>query len=223
MMHRSPDAAQACGRHILDLLGQKPRSTLAISGGSSPKPMFEMFAHAAFVWSRVDLFWVDERGVPPGDPQSNFKLANDLWLKPAGFPPSGIHRIQAELDAQEAARRYTDEIRAVFRLLPGDMPEFDVIHLGMGPDAHTASLFPGEPKIDDRTGIAAGLWVEKMKQWRITLLPGVLLAARHIAMLESGADKADALKAVLEGPYDPKKHPAQLILSARDVEWFIAA
>ncbi len=222
MIHRTPNAAAECGRHILRLLGRKPRSTLAISGGSSPRPMFQMFATAPFDWSRVDLFWVDERGVPPDDEQSNFKLANDLWLKPAAFPQANIHRIRAELDAAEAARRYTEEIRELFRLVPGDMPRFDVIHQGMGPDAHTASLFPGEPMIDDRRGIAAALWVEKMHQWRITLLPGVLLAARHTAMLEAGADKAAALQAVLEGPYDPKKYPAQIVLGARDLEWFIA-
>jgi 6-phosphogluconolactonase len=222
MIHRSPDAAHDCGRYILSLLDRKPHSTFAISGGSSPKPMFEMFAKSGFDWSRVALFWVDERGVPPDDPQSNFKLANDLWLKPAAFPEANIHRIQAELDPQTAARRYTDEIRQVFHLVPGDMPEFDVIHQGMGPDGHTASLFPGEPLIDDRRGIAAAVWVEKMKQWRITLLPAVLLAARHTVMLEAGADKADALKAVLEGAYEPKTYPAQLVRSARDVEWFIA-
>lgn len=222
MIHKSANAAEECGRHILRLLDQKPRSTLAISGGSSPKPMFQMFATAPFDWSRVDLFWVDERGVPPDDSQSNFKLASDLWLKPAAFPAANIHRIQAELEPKIAAQKYADEIREVFHLTPGDLPEFDVIHQGMGPDGHTASLFPGEPMIDDRRGIAAALWVEKMKQWRITLLPGVLLAARHTAMLEAGADKAEALKAVLEGPWDPKKYPAQIVLSARDLQWFIA-
>lgn len=222
MIHRSPSAALDCGHHILRLLDAKPRSTLAISGGSSPKPMFEMFARTAFDWSRVDLFWVDERGVPPDNEQSNFKLANDLWLKPVSFPGSNIHRIHAELDPHSAARRYVDEIRAVLGLVPGDMPEFDVIHQGMGPDCHTASLFPGEPMIDDRIGIAAALWVEKLKQWRITLLPGVLLAARHTAMLVTGHDKAGALHNVLEGAYDPKSCPTQLVLSARDVEWFLS-
>lgn len=184
--------------------------------------MFELFARAAFDWSRVELFWVDERGVPPDDAQSNFKLARDLWLQPASFPQSNIHRIAAELDPQIAARRYTDEIREVLRLVPGDMPEFDVIHQGIGPDGHTASLFPGEPMIDDRSGIAAAVWAKKLNQWRITLLPGVLLAARHTAMLVTGNDKAGALYAVLEGPYDPKSCPAQLVLSARDVAWFIS-
>jgi 6-phosphogluconolactonase len=222
MIHKGPNAAEECGRHILGILDAKPRSTLAISGGSSPAPMFKLFAACGFDWSRVDLFWVDERGVPPDDSQSNFKLANDLWLKPAGVPEANIHRMKGELDAVEAARIYTDEIRETFKLVPGDLPEFDVIHQGMGPDGHTASLFPGEPMIDDRRGIAAGLWVEKMKQWRITLLPGVLLAARHTAMLLAG-DKGGMLRQVLDGPYNPKVYPAQVVLSARDVQWFVAA
>jgi 6-phosphogluconolactonase len=218
-VHRSSNAGEECGRYILAQLARKEKSTLAISGGSSPIPMFQMFARADFDWNRVQLFWVDERGVPPTDEQSNFKHANEAWLKPCGFPAANIHRIQAELEAQTAATRYVDEIRSVF----GEgIPEFDVIHQGIGPDAHTASLFPGEPMIGDRKGIAAALWVEKMKQWRITLLPGVLLAARHTAMLVTGSDKREALHAVLEGAEDFEKYPAQILRGARDVEWFIS-
>jgi 6-phosphogluconolactonase len=99
---------------------------------------------------------------------------------------------------------------------------FDVIHRGMGPDAHTASLFPGEPLIDDRENLAADVRVEKMNQWRITMLPGVLLAARRTAMLVTGADKAEALRAVFCEPYDPKKYPAQITAHhGRGVTWFL--
>jgi 6-phosphogluconolactonase len=218
-IHRSANAVEDCGRYILARLAEKEKSTLAISGGSSPIPMFKMFAGSGFAWNRVQLFWVDERGVPPSDDQSNFKHAHEAWLQPCGFPAANIHRIQAELDAQVAAARYRDQLRAVF----GDgIPEFDVIHLGMGPDGHTASLFPGEPSIRDRTGVAAALWVEKMKQWRITLLPAVLLGARHTVVLESGSDKREALHAVLEGAEDVMKYPAQILRGVRDAEWFVA-
>jgi 6-phosphogluconolactonase len=216
-------AVEDCARHILSRLEGKPTATLAISGGTSPKIMFELFAKTPFPWERVQLFWVDERGVPPDDAQSNFKLANDHWLAPGGFPKSNIHRIQAELPAAIAAVRYVDEIRAVFGLAEGVLPEFDVIHQGMGPDGHTASLFPGEPLIEDRMGIAAGVWVEKFKQWRITLLPGVLLAAKNTAMLVTGGDKTEALEAVLDGAYDPQKYPSQMVArEGRDVDWFLA-
>jgi 6-phosphogluconolactonase len=228
-MNRFPDgraAAEACGNHILTLLRdaveRKGRATLAISGGSSPKLMFQFFAKVGFDWEGVQLFWVDERGVPPDDSQSNFKLASDAWLTPAKFPGANIHRIQAELDATKAAKLYVEEIRAVFGTVPGDIPEFDVIHQGMGPDGHTASLFPGEPLIEDRRGIAAAMWVEKMRQWRVTLLPAVLIQARHTAMLVTGAEKAPVLDAIVNGPYEPMKYPTQLVAkNARDVAWFL--
>ncbi len=218
-------AAEGCGRQILEWLrgaiGERGRATLAISGGSSPRPMFEMFAQTHFDWERVHLFWVDERGVPPDDEQSNFKLANDTWLKAAGFPEGNLHRIETELPAV-AAERYVANIRECFTLAAGDLPQFDAIHRGMGPDAHTASLFPGEPLIANRSDIAAAAWVEKFRQWRVTLLPGVLLAARHTAMLVTGPDKAGPLHAVLTQPFDPMMYPAQLG-SREGTVWFVDA
>src|SRR5579885_31992 len=216
-------AAEACGEHIIRLLDEaisrNGRAMLAVSGGSSPKPMFEYFARTQFPWEKVHVFFVDERGVPPADPQSNFKLANDTWLRSS---KAQVHRMKGELEAKEAARLYTDEVRAAFGLVPGDLPQFDVIHEGMGDDVHTASLFPGEPLIEDRQGIAAGLWVEKMKMNRITLLPGVLIAARHTAMLIDGRAKKRVLDAVLNGPFDPMKYPTQVVTrNARDVQWFV--
>lgn len=216
---RSRDAAEAagaCGARILHLLEETISASgvarIAISGGSSPRPMFQKFSAAPFDWNRVQLFWVDERGVPPDDAQSNFRFAKETWLAPGHFPEKNIHRIHAELEPHEAARLYTQEVSDVFALPPGDLPRFDVIHLGMGPDGHTASLFPGEPLIENRRSIVSATLVEKLKQWRITLLPGVLLAARHTAMLITGADKADALKSVLDGRYDPKQFPAQVVM-----------
>jgi 6-phosphogluconolactonase len=229
MQIRFPDsahAAEACAAHILsrlqEVLNQKDHATLAISGGSSPRPMFEIFAKTRFEWDRIELFWVDERGVPPGDSQSNFKMANDTWLLPGKFPQANIHRIEAELEPELAAERYAEVIRKKL----GDTPHFDLIHQGMGPDGHTASLFPGQTLINDRQGNVAAVWVEKFKQWRITLLPAVLLGARHTVMLVTGADKADALKAVLEGDYEPLDYPSQIIAwsethEGRDVAWFL--
>jgi 6-phosphogluconolactonase len=213
------DAAVHCAAQTLQHLRDSPRATLAISGGNSPKPMFEVFAAAPFDWNRVQLFWVDERCVPPTDAQSNFKLANDTWLAPAKFPASNIHRVQTERDPEDAAEVYADELRLVF----GEgIPSFDVIHRGMGPDAHTASLFPGEPLIDDRTGLTAAVYVEKLNSHRVTVLPAVLLAAKHTVLLVTGADKAQPLANVLYGPHDPKKFPCQL--TERDggaVAWFL--
>ena len=215
-----PQAAAACGAQILEWLdhaiAEQGQATLAISGGSSPRSMFEMFARTKFGWDQVHLFWVDERGVPPDDSQSNFKLADDAWLAPAQFPRANVHRIEGELPAQTAAQRYAAALMKFFKLPAGEMPRFDAIHRGMGPDAHTASLFPGGPLVEDRSGLAAAVWVEKFKQWRITLLPGVLEAARHTAMLVTGADKAQALAAVLSAPYNPLEYPAQIATRKQD-------
>jgi len=194
-------------------ISEKGSARLAISGGSSPRPMFEIFAATRFAWDKVQLFFVDERGVPPTDSQSNFKFANDTWLTPGSFPNTNIHRIHAELAPEAAAQKYAAEV--------GGEP-FDLIHQGMGPDGHTASLFPGEPRIQDRTGIAAAVWVEKFKQWRITLLPRVLLEAKHTAMLVTGADKAPVLRDVLKSEYNPNTIPTQLIArEAKDVHFFL--
>lgn len=230
MLRRYPDpvsAARACGRRAMDLLAEtlnvQEWATLAVSGGSSPRPMFELFAASGFPWKRVHVFWVDERYVPPQDPQSNFRLANEAWLTPARVPGENIHRVPTELEPHEAAHEYAETIKALFGVRPGAMPRIDVIHRGMGPDAHTASLFPGEPLIERHKGddesIAAAVWVEKMHQWRITLLPAVLEAARHTLILASGADKAEALQAVLQGPYEPIKFPAQI--AASGATWFV--
>lgn len=184
--------------------------------------MFEIFSSTAFAWERVHLFWVDERAVPPTDVQSNFKFAQDAWLRPGKFPAPNVHRVLAELEPAAAAARYVEDIQRFFGLAAGELPHFDVVHRGMGPDAHTASLFPGEPLIQDRSGIAAAVRVEKFKQWRITLLPGVLLAARHTALLVAGADKAAALRSVLNQPFDPLHYPAQ-IASGQGAVWFVDA
>jgi 6-phosphogluconolactonase len=144
-------------------------------------------------------------------------MANETWLTPAKVPAGNIHRVPTELEPHEAARKYSEEVRT---FLP-----FDVVHRGMGPDGHTASLFPGEPLIADHQGIdqgiAAAVWVEKMHQWRVTLLPGVLEAARHTVVLATGADKAVALEAVLRGPYDPMKWPAQIGARGENVTWVL--
>jgi 6-phosphogluconolactonase len=217
-------AATACAAQILDWLHQALESrglaSLAISGGSSPRRMFEIFARTRFEWERVHLFWVDERAVPPSDAQSNFKFAQDVWLRPGNFPAPNIHRVLAELDPADAAARYVQDIQHFFGLAAGALPHFDVVHRGMGPDAHTASLFPGEPLVEDRSGIAAAVWVEKFKQWRITLLPGVLSAARHTALLVAGADKSAALRSVMSEPFDPLQYPAQ-IASGHGTVWFV--
>jgi 6-phosphogluconolactonase len=227
--YASPDArsaAEACAQHLRarleEALAGREYATLAVSGGATPKLMFEALAGSRFDWNKIHLFWVDERAVPPTDPNSNYRMVAESFLMPAKFPPRNVHRIHGEFRPEVAARCYATEIRDFFGLEEGETPHFDVIHRGVGADGHTASLFPGEPLLEDREGIAAAVYVEKLAQWRITLLPGVLLAAKHTVVLATGADKAEAVRAVFHESYDSRRYPAQMAPpQGRGVAWFL--
>lgn len=227
--HKYPDAPQtaaACARSILTALeaaiSGHSQASLAVSGGSTPKLLFQEFAKAKFPWDQVHLFFVDERCVPPTSDRSNYKLCNDNFLEPAHFPRRNVHRIPGEIQPDQGAVRYAEDLTEFFELKPGEFPHFDVIHRGIGPDAHTASLFPGEPKIDDHENLTAAVYVEKFKEWRVTLLPGVLLAARHTVMLVAGDDKQQAVHDIFHRPYDPKQYPAQITSHhGRSESWFL--
>jgi 6-phosphogluconolactonase len=219
-------AAEAGARHIIGLLEEalsgQDTATFAVSGGTTPKLMFQKLAATRFPWEKVHIFWVDERSVPPTDVASNFKLADDFLIQAAHIPHRNVHRVMGELPPAAAAKRYAGEIREFFGLEGSEMPRFDVVHRGMGPDAHSASLFPGEPLIDDREGIAAAVYVAQLHQWRVTLLPGALMAAKHTVFVVAGDDKAEAVRAVFQEEYDPKKYPAQIVPpQGRGVTWFL--
>jgi len=219
-------SADHCAAYVLETLSaalrQHERATFAISGGTTPKLLFTNLAKANFDWSKVHFFWVDERCVPPNDNQSNFKLANDALLLPAKVPHSNIHRIHGELTPEEGAIRYIEELTLFFALGEKQLPVFDLLHRGIGPDAHTASLFPGDPLIENETGIAAAVWVGKLKSHRVTLLPGVLQAARQTILQVAGADKAEPVYQVLRGPDDPLQYPCQIATRGSDrAIWFL--
>jgi len=219
-------AAAACAQHIGALLEQalaaQEHATLAVSGGSTPKLMFQSFVASGFRWERVHLFFVDERCVPPTDIESNYRLANENLITPAHIPASQVHRIHGEIKPETGASQYTEEIRNFFGLEEGEQPHFDVLHCGMGPDAHTASLFPGVPAIEDREHIAGAVYVPKMDKWRVTLLPAALLAAKNTVFLVSGADKAANVGNVFHQDFDPKLYPAQLVSrQGKRVTWFL--
>lgn len=227
-MHPYPDleaAAQACCDYILAAVSAaralRGTASLAVSGGSTPKALFQAMAAQPFDWAGVHLFFVDERCVGPQSALSNYGLARQHLLDPVKFPEAQVHRVMGELEPAEAAARYVGEIEAFFK---AGEPRFDVIQHGMGDDAHTASLFPGEPLIQDTTGIAAPVYHRDKQQWRITLLPRVLRNARHTAFLVAGADKAIALQQVLAGAEDPMRYPAQIAARAngdREIAWFV--
>ncbi|MES1258304.1 MAG: 6-phosphogluconolactonase [Acidobacteriota bacterium] len=216
-------AAEACGAAIFELLDAARRergaARLAVSGGSTPRIMFEWMAQQGFNWRGVDLFWVDERCVPIDDAQSNFRMTRESLLDTIRLEPGQIHRVETEFPPEEAAVRYVADLTRSFGLQNGELPSFDVLQRGMGPDTHTASLFPGEPLIEDHARTAAAVWVEKFQQHRVTLLPGVLESARHTLCLVTGADKAEPLVTVLRGPRDPLHVPSQI--SSPQMSWYL--
>jgi 6-phosphogluconolactonase len=220
------DAARNCAQRVLQLLHRATTdrgvATLAVSGGSTPKPMFADLARSGFDWKTVHLFFVDERMVPPNDEQSNYKLAYENLIAPGGIPMENVHRVQGELEPETSARMYETELRQFFRISRGQFPVFDVMHFGMGDEGHTASLFPGDPNVEDRKGLTAAVYAPKLPNLRVTLLPGVLLTARHSLMLVAGADKNPVLRRAIQGEYNPLDIPVQIVARAGGgVEWFL--
>lgn len=228
-IHVFPDASEAsrsAAIRISELLKQsieeRGSARFAISGGSSPKLMFAELAKLPVEWSKVFIYWVDERVVPPDHPDSNYKMAMEHLIGPAGIDVKNLNRIAGERYPEEAAAHYASELAVDFELGEGEIPVFDVIHRGMGPDSHTASLFPGDPLVEDDYDTVSHTYVEKFKSHRVTLMPAVLKAARHTVVLAPGADKAEALLSVLDGPINLKAHPAQIAATPPyPTEWFI--
>jgi 6-phosphogluconolactonase len=193
--------------------------SLALSGGSTPKALFRLLAgegdesfRRRVPWGRVQVFWGDERHVPPDHPDSNYRMTYETLLSRVPIPPENIHRIQGEdPDAERAAESYEETLGRFFRLAEGQLPCFDLIPLGMGPDGHTASLFPGTPALHERKRLVVAQWIEKLRTHRITLSPPVLNNSALVIFLVSGAEKAETLRAALLGEYQPERFPAQLV------------
>ena len=219
-------AASAAAEFALDRLAkalkERQKATLAVSGGSTPRLMFEQLVDRRFDWHRVHFFWVDERCVPPDHADSNYRMVRESLLEPTGIKAGQIHRIEGELRPEEAADRYGAAISEFFQLEEGGLPRFDVVHLGMGADGHTASLFPGSPLIHEQAGIAAAAYAASRDSHRVTLLPRPILAARNVFFLVAGEDKAETLRRVLAGAADSADLPTQKLAREReDIEWFV--
>lgn len=200
-----------------DAIRERGTFTVALSGGSTPRRLYQFLAEAPYrsqvAWDRVEFFWGDERAVLPDHPDSNYRMAAAALLAKIGAAADRIHRIQAErADRAAAARDYQAETAQVFGVAPdGPPPAFDLVLLGMGPDGHTASLFPHTQALRERRRWVVSHFVERLGTERITLTLPILNRAKEIRFLVAGADKAMTLRAVLEGPPDPERLPAQLI------------
>jgi 6-phosphogluconolactonase len=201
------------------------RFTIALSGGNTPKKLYGLLGSEPYAsqidWNLVEIFWSDERCVPPDSPDSNYHMAQEVLLSKVPIPASQIHRMPADKPDRDAASlEYAQEMQSV--LGTNMVPSFDLIQLGMGPEAHTASLFPHQASLHEQERLVMPVSVPKPPPPRLTFTPPLLNAATRVLFLVTGADKAEALQAVLEGDHQPDEYPAQIVQPPRgDVVWML--
>lgn len=196
------------------------KARIAISGGNTPKHTFELLADNSapyrdqIPWDKMEIYWVDERCVAPDQPDSNYRMTREALLDKVPLSAGQIFRVEGELDPEEGAARYEFAIRQSFRLEGAELPVFDLLALGMGPDGHTASLFPHTEGLHELLRIAIANHVVQKESWRVTLTSPVINRARDVFFLIEGKDKVAALQQVFLGSYDPENYPSQLIRPA---------
>ncbi|MFY9559446.1 MAG: 6-phosphogluconolactonase [Terriglobales bacterium] len=204
-------------------IAERGRFVVALSGGSTPRSLYSLLAkdYADFSWSRTFLFFGDERHVPPDHPDSNYRMVSEALLTKVPVPAGNVYRVPAENpDAAAAASAYEARLCSFFQLQPGEFPRFDLILLGLGPDGHTASLFPDSEGLKEQSRLVIANWVEKFKTHRITFTFPVLNHATDVIFLVSGADKADMVRQVLEGKNTPP-FPAQQVQPEGRLLWML--
>jgi 6-phosphogluconolactonase len=210
----------------VDTIEEKGSFSVALSGGSTPKLMFELLARGEdtatqwpFDWSKVKIFFGDERCVPPDHPESNYRMAKETLLDKVPIEEANVHRMKGEIDPNEAAKEYGELLKQNFA--DGGL---DFVMLGMGEDGHTASLFPYSAALAETEHRCVAHYVEHSttgKSWRITLTIPFLNKSKEIAVLVSGAAKSKRLQEVLHGPRDPQRMPIQSIQPAGKMVWII--
>ncbi len=197
----------------LSSISERGLFTVALAGGSTPQLMYQLLATDEYKtridWPRVHTFFGDERCVEPTDPESNYRMADEAMLSRLPIPSYNVHRISGEGDAVADASLYEDDLRTFFD--PAPFPQFDLVLLGMGPDGHTASLFPGTGALNEQKAWVVANWVEKLGTYRITLTPPAINHARNVVFLVTGESKAERLPEVLGPVRDPQRLPCQLI------------
>ena len=221
----SQEAARYIVRLASEAIVTHGRFTIALSGGSTPKKLYSLLGSEPYRrqmdWAQVEIFWSDERCVPPDDPESNYAMAQQVLLSKIPLPANQVHRMPADQPDREAASlAYAEEMQRTFGT--DGIPTFDLIQLGMGPEGHTASLFPHQPSLHEQERLVMPVSVPKPPPERLTFTPPLLNAARHILFLVTGSEKSDAVHAVLEGVYNPDEYPAQIVRPPHgEVTWML--
>lgn len=213
-------AAEMFAAAAAEAVAARGVARIAVSGGTTPKTMFALLADksqpyfARVPWEKLHLFWVDERCVGPTDPDSNYRMTNEALLTKVPLPVAQVHRMAGELEPEVAAAQYEALLRGEFRLEGAETPVFDLVLLGMGEDGHTASLFPLSDALFELGRIAVANHVAQKDAWRITMTWPVINRGREVAFLIEGAAKAQVVRDVFVGAYDPEGKPSQLIRPA---------
>jgi 6-phosphogluconolactonase len=202
--------------------------SVALAGGSTPKLLYSLLAtdpgfSSRLPWDKMQLFFGDERHVGPDDPQSNFKMASDTMISKAPLKSEQVHRMKGEYpDTEQAAREYEQVLSAQFQLKDGQLPRFNLVLVGMGDEGHCLSLFPGTRALHAEGRTVVRNWVGKLYAERITITAPAANNAAMILFTVTGKEKALALKAVLEGPYEPDQLPSQLLQPTNGkLLWFV--
>lgn len=218
----SEATAEWVSRRIADILASRPRFTIALSGGNTPKRLHLLLAQPPYKdridWSKLHVFWGDERAVPFEDPRNNAKMAYDTLLNFVPVPPSQIHKMRTDIAPERSAAEYELLLHQYF---DGTPASFDLVLLGLGDNAHTLSLFPGMPVVHEEKAWATAFFLPEQDMYRITLTKTIVNRASAVAFLTEGASKAPAVKEVLKGPFNPDLYPAQVIKPAGELHWFI--
>ena len=227
-------AAERIAQLLTDAAAARGSAIVSLAGGTTPRLLYSTLAdsrqpwRSRIPWSQLQLFWGDERHVPPDDSDSNYRMAKVALLDHVPIPAGHVHRMRGELpDAHDAAADYEQVLTDVESGF-SRIPLFDLMLLGVGGDAHIASIFPGSELLESRVERppagrrVAAIWAPHLSAWRITLTPEAILDSSAIVVLVAGTGKAEAVRAALHEPLDVRKYPAQLLRSADDrVEWFV--
>lgn len=195
-----------------EAISKQGRFSVALSGGSTPQLMHELLAQPPYretiQWENVHVFWGDERCVPPADPRNNATAAFDALLSLVPIPVEQIHPMSGVLPPAESAAEYAITLNTYFN---NHHPRFDLVFLGMGDDGHTASLFPGTDVLEEKQAMVKSLFLAKQDMYRVTLTAPAINLAAKVVFLIAGGGKANVLKQVIEGDFDPTTLPSQLI------------
>ncbi len=203
-----------------DAITARGAFSIALSGGNTPKPVYEQLANASLDWRRVHIFFGDERCVPPDDQRSNYHMAKMTLLDRVAIPPGNVHRMRGEDPPEQAAASYAAEMERAL----GAGGRIDLMLLGLGDNGHTASLFPGLAVVTEKERTVVACYVESVGMWRLTMTPPVINASRRVVFLVSGMDKAGIVHRVLQGPREPIVLPSQVVRpTERPALWLLDA